>query len=63
MSSFPIRTSAQGAAHVGSIGCLVTDGDQVYALTNGHVAGEPGREVFAAFKNTARRLTGCETRT
>ena len=53
---FPILSTAQGRTHVGSIGCLVTDGDSVFALTNRHVAGQPGREIRAGFKNTARRL-------
>ncbi|MDQ0563230.1 hypothetical protein QO004_005039 [Rhizobium mesoamericanum] len=53
---FPIQSNAQGRAHVGSIGCLVTDGDAVFALTNRHVAGPPGQEIFAGFKNTSRRL-------
>ena len=53
---FPIQSTVQGRVHRGSIGCLVTDGDAVFALTNRHVAGEAGREVFAGFKNTARRL-------
>jgi len=53
---FPVRTMTQGKVHLGSIGCLVTDGDAVFALTNRHVVGEPGREIFAGFKNTSRRL-------
>jgi hypothetical protein len=53
---FPVQTVTQGKIHRGSIGCLVTDGDAVLALTNRHVVGEPGREIFAGFKNTSRRL-------
>ncbi|WP_242181819.1 hypothetical protein [Sphingomonas sp. CARO-RG-8B-R24-01] len=53
---FPIRSSAQGRTHVGSIGCLVTDGESVFALTNRHVAGSPGQVIYAGFKNQARRL-------
>ncbi len=33
-----------------------TDGSSVFALSNRHVVGEPGREIFAGFKNTSRRL-------
>ncbi|MER9191223.1 hypothetical protein [Mesorhizobium australicum] len=51
---FPIRTDAQGKRHIASIGCLVTDGDTVYALTNRHVTGEAGRPIYAGFKD--RRL-------
>ncbi len=59
---FPIETTVQGQTHVGSIGCLVSDGDAVYALTNRHVAGPPGREIFAGFKNTERRLGVSDSR-
>ena len=38
--------NVQGRQHTGSIGCLVTDGDLTYALTNRHVAGAAGREMF-----------------
>jgi hypothetical protein len=30
---FPILTDEQGQERIGSIGCLVTDGSSVYALT------------------------------
>ena len=37
----------QGQERVASIGCLVSDGDKVYALTNRHVTGsEPGRQLY-----------------
>jgi hypothetical protein len=53
---YRVQTMVQGKPHLASIGCLVTDGHSVYALTNSHAVGEPGREIFAAFKNTNRRL-------
>ncbi len=53
---FPVETNTQGKIHVGSIGCLVTNGESVFALSNRHVVGEPGREIFAGFKNKDRRL-------
>ncbi|HSB11260.1 MAG TPA: hypothetical protein VLM38_17365, partial [Blastocatellia bacterium] len=46
---YPVITDVQGQPHIGSIGCMVTDGDSVYALTNRHVTGEPGREIFSLF--------------
>lgn len=42
---YPVIARVQGASHVGSIGCLLTDGHKVYALTNRHVAGEPGEQL------------------
>jgi hypothetical protein len=38
---YPVIARVQGAAHIASIGCLLTDGHKIYALTNRHVAGEP----------------------
>ncbi|PYS75235.1 MAG: hypothetical protein DMF66_20035 [Acidobacteria bacterium] len=43
---FPVLADVQGKEHVASLGCLVTDGHTVYALTNQHVCGGPGEEVF-----------------
>jgi hypothetical protein len=42
---FPLISRAQGVEHVASVGCLVTDGHQIYALTNRHVAGPKGHLV------------------
>ncbi len=53
---YPVSAEVQGKTHVGSIGCLVTDGDSVYALTNRHVTGEPGRAIFAAHKQDGARV-------
>ncbi|MGN8549356.1 hypothetical protein ACQPTN_33850 [Bradyrhizobium sp. 13971] len=53
---FPAQTMIQGKIHRGSIGCLVTNGETVFALSNRHVVGAAGREIFAGFKNTDRRL-------
>ena len=44
---FPVLADVQGREHVASIGCLVTDGHLVYALTNRHVAGAPGETVYS----------------
>jgi hypothetical protein len=43
---------AQGRERVGSIACLVSDGDTTYALTNRHVAGKPGRELYTLVGGT-----------
>jgi hypothetical protein len=44
---YPVFTENQNRQHVGSLGCLVTDGETTYALTNRHVTGEEGQEVFS----------------
>ncbi|GHO46265.1 hypothetical protein [Ktedonospora formicarum] len=43
---YPILTDIQGREHIGSIGCLLTDGNQIYALTNQHVCGDSGTPVY-----------------
>jgi len=53
---YPLLTDVQGTEHVGSVGCLVTDGARLYALSNQHVVGEPGSEVFAVIKGRRSRL-------
>jgi hypothetical protein len=44
---YPIIARVQEEDHVASVGCMVTDGHDVYALTNRHVAGRPGEELFS----------------
>ncbi len=53
---YPVLTDVQGEQHVGSIGCLVTDGDLTYALTNGHVTGEPGRQIFSLIRGVRQQV-------
>jgi hypothetical protein len=61
----PIVAEVQGAEHTASVGCLVTDGHKVYALTNRHVAGEPGSvlkarvrgNLVAVGKSSTKQLT------
>ena len=43
---YPVLVDVQGQEHVASVGCLVSDGHLVYALTNRHVAGQPGEPVL-----------------
>jgi hypothetical protein len=44
---YPVLARVQGEEHFASIGCLVTDGHLTYALTNRHVAGAPGEQVYS----------------
>jgi len=43
---YPLLLEVQGAERFASVGCLVSDGHSIYALTNRHVAGSPGEPVF-----------------
>ncbi len=53
---YPVVTNVQGKEHTGSVGCLVTDGVRHFALTNQHVAGESGSEIFTLLQGDARRI-------
>jgi len=48
---YPILTDVQGEERIGSLGCLVTDGHTVFALTNRHVAGPANQEVFTLVRS------------
>lgn len=49
---FPIFAEVQGERHQASVGCLVSDGHKTYALTNRHVAGEPGTVIEARLRGS-----------
>ncbi|AEV99573.1 hypothetical protein A4D02_27420 [Niastella koreensis] len=49
---FPLLIESQGIERVASIGCVVSDGNKYYALTNRHVAGVPGTIVYTKVKGT-----------
>lgn len=51
-----LASDVQGREHLGSVGALVSDGNQIYALTNRHVTGEEGREIFSVFGETKLRV-------
>ena len=53
---YPVVTNVQGQEHVGSVGCVVTDGVRHFALTNQHVAGEAGSEIFTLLQGDGRRI-------
>lgn len=48
---FPLIADVQGEEHIASVGCLVSDGHRTFALTNRHVAGEPGTRISAIIGN------------
>lgn len=53
---YPSISEVQGETRFATIGCLVSDGDSTYALTNLHVAGENGRELFTLVNGARERL-------
>jgi hypothetical protein len=53
---YPVMTEVQGREHVASVGCVVTDGDRYYALTNQHVTGAEGREVYTVTGGKRQRV-------
>lgn len=44
---FPLYIHSQGIKHVATVGCLVTDGNKYFALTNKHVSGIQGEKVYS----------------
>ncbi len=65
---FPIRVDVQNSVHIASVGCLVTDGHTIYALTSRHVAGPEGTTVYTQSRHGvnlvgrsgAKQLTKCD---
>jgi hypothetical protein len=53
---YAILTDVQGQEHVGSLGCLVSDGDRTFALTNRHVAGGEGRPIYSLIRGERQRI-------
>ncbi len=53
---FPVIAQVQGREHIASIGCLVSDGHTVYALTNRHVTGPKGEPVYARIGGAPVRI-------
>lgn len=53
---YPVICDVQGQEHVGSVACLVSNGHRVFALTNRHVAGEPGTSISAIIGNNKVRI-------
>lgn len=43
---FPVISTGQKQQRISSLGCLVSDGNKVYALTNNHVTGDAGTPHF-----------------
>ena len=53
---YACESVVQSQTRTGTIACLVSDGDVVSALTNRHVAGDPGRELFTHVRGSAVRI-------
>lgn len=53
---YPVLSHVQGESRIGSIGCLVTDGHAVFALTNRHVAGPVSQESFSVVNGERNRI-------
>jgi hypothetical protein len=53
---FPVLLDVQRQEYFASIGCLVTDGHTVYALTNRHVTGGARDEIHARTNGSVRKI-------
>ena len=52
----PVQVEVQHQAHLATLGCLVTDGHTLYALTARHVCGEPGTIIQADMRGGLRPI-------
>lgn len=53
---FPLIVYSQGQERIASLGCLVSDGNKVYTLTNRHVTGNEGTVVYTKLGSTLRPI-------
>jgi hypothetical protein len=53
---YPAYIDVQKGRHFASLGCLVTDGHTLYAMTSRHVTGEAGEELFTVAGGKKVRL-------
>jgi hypothetical protein len=53
---YPVFCEIQGQEHYGSVGCLVSNGHKIFALTNRHVAGEAGSPIGAIIGNNKQQI-------
>lgn len=53
---FPLLIESQGVERIASIGCIVTDGNKYYALTNKHVTGQKGTPVYTRLKGAIKQI-------
>jgi hypothetical protein len=52
----PIIADVQGREYVATVGCLVSDGHKIFALTNRHVTGDEGEIVWSRLDNIRERV-------
>lgn len=53
---FPLILKSQGVERIASLGCVVTDGNKYYAITNKHVTGTPGTPIYTSMKGKLTRI-------
>ena len=52
----PIIARVQGQEYLATVGCLVSDGHKIFALTNRHVTGEAGEIVWSDLNGVRERV-------
>jgi hypothetical protein len=53
---YTVLTDVQRTEHVGSLGCLASDGDMTYAVTSRHVTGTEGRAIYSLVRGQRQRI-------
>jgi hypothetical protein len=52
----PVIAEVQGQRYAATVGCLVSDGHKIFALTNRHVTGDPGEIVWSELNGVQERI-------
>ena len=53
---YPLIIKSQGITKIASVGCIVTDGNKYYVITNKHVTGTPGAAIYSKLKEHLRKI-------
>lgn len=53
---YPVIAEVQGQEYVATVGCLVSDGHKIFALTNRHVTGDAGEIVWSKLNGVRERV-------
>ena len=53
---YPLVINSQGIKKIASAGCIVTDGNKFYVITNKHVTGTPGIPIYSKLRGEYKRI-------
>ena len=53
---YPLIIKSQGITRIASAGCLVTDGNKYFVISNKHVTGTPGCPIYSNLKGDLKKI-------